>query len=548
MCRLLLRLAVIVVPCVLVVLSQGFGAPGRVLEGNPENYRALLRTLQPGDTLSLAPGIYRRLALSGLHGEPDDWITITGPASGDPAVIEGGPNADTVDILNCSYVSIENLRIDSRGIPGAFGISTKGHEWNVTHHIRVQGNVLVGQDGGQQTDGISTKSPTWGWIIRYNRILGAGTGMYLGDSDGSQPFVDGLIENNLIQDTIGYNLEIKHQNSLPDVPGMPMGPASTIIRNNVFIKGDGPSPDGDRPNVLLDSFPQTGSSALSMYEVYGNYFIHNHREALFQGSGRVSVHDNIFVDGPYNYPAVVLRAHQGGPLKIGYFYNNTVYTSSKGVFFGTRAMIDDAVVGNLIFGTVPVSGMIMRQAGNVVDSLANASKYVSVPSFDQDKMDFYPLSGKCQGPALDLSLFETDTDYASDFNGESKVGARNGVVFRGAFAGEGVNPGWQPRGGFKPPSPPRPGKKASLLWVAPASGRPGATVKLELSGTNFEEGDRVDISGAGISVGNVASVTPTHISVSIKVAAGLPAASREISVITRSGRSNSLRFDVGAVR
>ncbi len=165
-------------------------------------------------------------------GGPDSWITIGGPVSGEPAVIVGSAE-------------------DSRGIPGAFGISTKGRERNVTHHIRIQGNTLVGQDGGQQTDGISTKSPTWGWIIRYNRILGAGTGLYLGDSDGSQPFVEGLIENNLVQDTIGYNLEIKRQNSLPDAPGMPTGPATTIIRNNVFVKGDGPSPDGDRPNVLL---------------------------------------------------------------------------------------------------------------------------------------------------------------------------------------------------------------------------------------------------------------------------------------------------------
>ena len=46
---------------------------------------------------------------------------------------------------------------------------------------------------------------------------------------------------------------------------------------------------------------------MNMYEIYGNYFLHNHREALFQGSGRVSLHDNVFVDGPGSYPAVVLR-------------------------------------------------------------------------------------------------------------------------------------------------------------------------------------------------------------------------------------------------
>src|SRR5436309_217949 len=81
-------------------------------------------------------------------------------------------------------------------IRGGFRISPTGHESNLTHHIHIKGNTLVGQNGGQQTVGISTKTPPWGWIIRNNRIVGAGTGLYLGESDGTQPFVSGLIENN----------------------------------------------------------------------------------------------------------------------------------------------------------------------------------------------------------------------------------------------------------------------------------------------------------------------------------------------------------------
>jgi len=173
------RLAMILCLGALALLSQDSRTGGRVLEGNPSTYRELVRTLKAGDTLNLAPGSYDRLEIVGLNGDPDAWITVSGPLSGVPAVIAGRQGFDTVSIENSSYVSIENLRIDSRGIPGAFGISTKGHEGNVSHDIRVQGNVLVGQGGGQQTDGISTKTPTWGWIIRYNQILGAGTGIYL---------------------------------------------------------------------------------------------------------------------------------------------------------------------------------------------------------------------------------------------------------------------------------------------------------------------------------------------------------------------------------
>src|SRR5579862_6536994 len=132
-----------------------------VIDANPSTYRALLRDLKPGDTLNLAPGNYTRLPITDVNGTPDAWITITGPKTGAPAVILGVQHNNTVEITNCSYLAIENLRIDSRGIPGAFGISAREHDRNVTHHIRIEGNVLVGLDGGQQTDGISTKTPTW---------------------------------------------------------------------------------------------------------------------------------------------------------------------------------------------------------------------------------------------------------------------------------------------------------------------------------------------------------------------------------------------------
>ena len=73
--------------------------------------------------------------------------------------------------------------------------------------------------------------------------------MYLGDSDGTQPFVAGeVIEHNLIKDTIGYNMEIKDQVDLTfHENGIPLEPTSTIIRHNVFIKNDDPSPDGRSP-------------------------------------------------------------------------------------------------------------------------------------------------------------------------------------------------------------------------------------------------------------------------------------------------------------
>jgi hypothetical protein len=517
-------------------------AQAGAIRATPATYRTHLRALKPGDTLMLEPGNYPRLNIIGLNGTAENWITITGPLSGPRPVMVGAVGYNTVMIENSSYVAVENLTIDSRGIPGAFGLAAHGREESLTHNIRVEGNVFIGQNGGQQTVAISTKTPTWGWIIRNNRIDGAGTGMYLGDSDGGQPFVAGLIENNLVQNTIGYNLQIKHQNSLPPIEGMPLGPTSTIIRNNVFRKNDQPSPDGDRPNVLLGGFPLTGSGSLNIYEVYGNYFVHNSREALFQASGRVTVHDNVFVDGPYTYSTVVFQSHES-PLKLAYFYNNTVYTNKQGVHFGARALVDDAVVGNVIFATTPVSGLTLRQSDNITDYPVNAPLYVTKPSNDLASMNFFPLPGKCQGSPLDLSIFRTDTDYALDINGTVKAQDKGVVVYRGAYAGEGQNPGAPLRDGIKPPRAPTPFPAVALLWINPPVLRPGEKRKISLTGANFSSNATLDVDDPRIKISQVNVASSTEITAIVGVD---PAASGTRSLTVHSGTtaSNVLRLRI----
>src|SRR5271154_2830486 len=59
---------------------------GRILRGDPSNYRRLLPTLRPGDTLLLAPGPYQLLTIAHVVGAPARCITITGPSTGPRAV------------------------------------------------------------------------------------------------------------------------------------------------------------------------------------------------------------------------------------------------------------------------------------------------------------------------------------------------------------------------------------------------------------------------------------------------------------------------------
>jgi hypothetical protein len=515
--------------------------PAATLQGDPSNLQSLLPTLKPGDTLILAPGRYPPLNLSNLRGTAEDWISIQGSSTDPATVIQGVPGHNTIEIINCSYLAIENLVIDSRGIPGTFGISARGREFNQTHHIRIEGNTLIGQNGGQQTDGISTKTPTWGWVIRYNKIIGAGTGLYLGDSDSTQPFVAGIIENNFVTDTIGYSMEIKDQKSIPALPGMPLGPTSTIIRNNVFIKNDQPSPDGDRPNLIVGSFPGAGPGFDNIYEIYGNLFVHNHREALFQGSGRLSLHDNIFLDGPLTYPAVVLRKQNGLPLKVAMVYNNTIYTSGDGLEIASPALSGAMVAGNLIFAGIAAKGITAGDSivsDNLIASLENAPAYVRAPSFDPTLADFYPIPGKCGGAPIDLSYFQSDNDYTIDFNGMPKTQSQGGVVFRGAYAGDGQNPGWKLGAALKAPAPPLP-RKPRLVWAAAT--RAGAATTLTLTGANFAEGAEVHIAGTGIEVAAAELRSPTEIVATLKIARGIVAGTREVQIHTAAGDSNSFK-------
>ncbi len=417
--------------------------PGPIIHANPGNYRTFLARLLPGATLFLDPGTYPRLVVAELNGAPGACITIEGPAAGLRARIVGEPGFNTVTIEESSYVVLRNLVIDSAGIPAANGIKALRLRPGATHHIIIDGNLILGAGANQQNDGISTKTPTWDLIIRRNTIIAAGTGLYLGNSDGREPFIAGIIENNLVLDPIGYGMEIKYQRERPLLPGMPQGRQSTIIRNNVFIKDDRPSPDGDRPNLLVGGFPDHGPGADDLYQIYGNLLFHNPREALFQGSGRISFHDNILVDG--QYAAAAFRDHDL-PLKFAHVYNNTVYSRQAGIWFGEVPRQAGAVVGNLVFAGEPLAGRVVGAVGNIGAPLTAAPLFVTRPGTRLGQIDFYPRRGRARGAPLDLSAFADDLDFDRDFNARSKGDRR----FRGAYAGAGRNPGWRLRAAIKP--------------------------------------------------------------------------------------------------
>jgi len=468
---------------------------GASINADPSDYQSKVNALQPGDTLVLAAGDYTDLLNIRLHGTENAWITIKGPDSGPKPRFLGHPSVccNTIEIREASYVALENLEIDGQGIDGIFAISAAGSD---THHIRIENCTIRGHSAHQQTVGISTKTPTWDWVVRGNTIVDAGTGMYFGNSDGAHAFVGGLIENNLFLNTKGYNMQIKHQNQRAPVPGMPTGPRRTIIRHNVFIKGELPNEDGARPNLLVGPFPDSGPGSGDWYEIYGNVFFHNHRESLLQATGRVIVHDNIFMDCRVGGvgDAVYFTNHHGS-VKHAYVYNNTFFDVDRAVYFDNGATEGHAVVGNLMFvRNTGIGGSYSNASDNIVDTVANAAAYVNSPSLVWGQMDFYPLAGQVEGTALDLSAFSGHTEYDLDFNADSK-GAR---TFRGAYAGDGANPGWQlddalKEFGSSPPPPPPPADTtppngATVVIEGGAATTADLTVDLVLSASDAGSG------------------------------------------------------------
>lgn len=407
-----------------------------VFHAGPDDYLLQLRRLGPGDRLQLAPGHYRHgLSIHRVHGAPGRPIVIAGPTGDDPAVFVARPDRNVVSIADASYVTVRDLEIDGRG---AFvdGVKAEGYATSA-HHITLENLYIHDLVDNQQSVGISTKCPAWDWVIRSNRIERVGTGMYFGDSDGSDPFVGGLIEHNHVVDTIGYSLQVKHQRPRPAVAGIPAEPRRTIIRRNLFVKQRGASTGPmARPNVLVGHWPLQGPGKDDEYLVYGNVFFQNPSEALFQGEGNIALYDNLFFDEHANrFPAVAIQPHNDIPRRVRIFFN-TVVKPEMGIRVlrdTERAVEGQDLIGNAVFAAAPLQGG--WQSDNVTAPYAKAAAFLRRPYAPLSDLDLAPLPGRLRGPTIDLGPFDDLPDHDRDFAGRLRTGD-----YRGAHAASDLDP------------------------------------------------------------------------------------------------------------
>lgn len=431
------RLSTVVLGATIVFGLQIFLAPAvsraAVIQADESNYQDLVKRLQPGDELQLRPGIYRaNLRVRALHGRPGAPIVISGAENGPPTIFVARARANTIEIVDSSYVTVRNLVLEGRGL-NADGVKCPPGSRG-THHIVIENMAIRGYGGSQQIVGISTKCPAWSWEVRNNTIVGAGTGMYFGDSDGSAPFVGGLIESNVVVDSLGYNLQVKHQAGREGIPDLPDAPTQTVIRHNTFVKAhNGAGSPLARPNVLLGHFPRTGAGSRDRYLVYGNFFYQNPTERLLQAEGNVAVYNNLFVNDGGD--AIAIQPHNDIPRRV-WIFHNTVLARDGGILFTAAPDTEvQEVIANAVFAAQPLSGGAQR--GNVTGTRAEAEQQLHAASSSA------PLNLHPEQPlATDSSPAELLNEFPGagcDFDGR-----RRDRAAAGAYIDSGSPRAWQP--------------------------------------------------------------------------------------------------------
>jgi len=415
---------------VLALLLAGVAAAPRTgaaplqprVRAGPDLYRRALERLQPGEILELAAGEYGLgLPLHGLVGNAAQPIVIEGPSPPGRAVFVARRGSHTVSLLDSAHVIVRGLVLDGRGAR-VDAVRAEGQaRW--AHHVTLERLTIVNHGTSQQNSAISTKCPAWGWVVRDNTIIGAGTGMYFGDSDGSDPFFDALIEGNRIVDPLGYGIQVKHQHDRPD-GAEGAQPASTVIRRNVIVKSRAATaPETARPSLLVGHLPLHGPGARDRHVVYGNLLLDNPSEALFQGEGNIALYNNLLFNP--RGEGVRIRPHNHRPREVAVF-NNTVVAAALGIGIeGIEPGNPRLFEHNLVYGNPPIRSEIDGE--NLGAEYDRARRMLGRLDADPARLDLAPREAlSAPRSTIDaewLALPDAHSDYLGRPRREPAFGA-----------------------------------------------------------------------------------------------------------------------------
>ena len=465
----------LVAVCVLsAVLLTSVSAQAATYYATPgDDLDAWVDSLDPGDTLVLTPGTYpSRMSINNKNGDADNWFTVQGSDQGIARILAYGNYYNIIDIRNSSYWRFENFEIDGFDFLSSDAIkcSTSADPDNdYTHHIVIDGLHIHHIDG----NGVSTKVATWDFEVRNCYIHDTkNPGAYLGNSDGELPIMNLIFENNFIERTRSYNIQVKHQYerigvARGDTPGLEFTTWGWLIKDNVFMRSSDPPLDRSRPNFLIDAAPLTGPGSDDLATICGNVVLGNTDptwgESGFQLSGNLRIYNNIITGIVRSgFSGITLQSHAGNYPRNFEIYNNTFFllnapSSSRCLSISgastagglTRVITNNALirastahtafVGSLPAGTIVANNIVRGTGGgtgfiHISDDLNDI--FVN-PLETAGSIDLYPLTGS---PLIDAG----DNAYTAldDFNGTARP--YNTIVDVGAYEYDGPdNPGWQ---------------------------------------------------------------------------------------------------------
>jgi hypothetical protein len=269
--------------------------------------------------------------------------------------------------------------------------------------------------------------------------------MYLGNSDGTGAFYNGIIESNLVTDPRGYAIQIKHQHARPALDIAPRGRFVTIIRHNVLSKANGGSEGPNaRPNLLVGHWPLSGEGSDDEYLIYGNYLYDNPHEALLQGEGNLALYDNVLVNP--SGPAIHIQPHNDVPRTVRVLHNTIIASGDPIAVRLKEGQVNHAqwVAANAIFSPQPARGG--TQISNLAFAMQQAVELLGAPDEPGGTIDPFPRDTRLQCSPIDAQLLSGLLDAGCDFNGRPRAQS-----YCGAYAAHGQNPGWIPALTIKPP-------------------------------------------------------------------------------------------------
>jgi hypothetical protein len=220
-----------IVTATLAAASVAAHVHAAVIDADPSNYQSVVLGLAAGDTLRLAPGTYTQgLSLGGKSGTAAQPIVVSGPED-QSAVFTARNCCNTIQLEDTNYVRVLNLTLDAGTRDGSSGVNSRGH----SDHITLENLVIVGHAGSVRTAGISTNGVASNWTIRHNTIVSTATGMQFKNAEGSESFVAGVIENNVLVDTRGRSMDLQSE--------------ATIVRHNLAVSA-GADTQSTQPRIF----------------------------------------------------------------------------------------------------------------------------------------------------------------------------------------------------------------------------------------------------------------------------------------------------------